>query len=127
MDHADFMTDQSKLWKAAFQRAPRKPDGGDWLTIAEICEKMQLSRNVVRWKLAELLKNGQIEREIFRIDVSVGDRHREIEAIHYRFKGVSGLQKVYSQEPKPVSPNKNRGKVGAGEGNRTQKRKRAKR
>lgn len=127
MDHPDFMSDQSKLWKAAFQRAPRKPDGGDWLTIAEISEKMQLSRNVVRWKLAELLKNGQIERETFRIDVPVGDRHREIEAIHYRFKGVSGLQKVYTDEPKPVSPNKNKGKIGAGEGNRTQKRKRSKR
>jgi hypothetical protein len=121
------MSDQSKLWKAAFQRAPRKPDGGDWLTIAEISEKMQLSRNVVRWKLAELLKNGQIERETFRIDVPVGDRYREIEAIHYRFKGDSGLQKVYTEEPKPVSTNKNKGKIGAGEGNRTQKRKRAKR
>ena len=100
MDHPDFMSDQSKLWKAAFQRAPRKPDGGDWLTINEISEKMQLSRNVVRCKLGELLKNGQIERETFRIDVPVGDRRREIEAIHYRFKSDSGLKGI---EPKSVN------------------------
>lgn len=127
MANADFMSDQSKLWKAAFERAPRKPDGGDWLTIAEISEKMQLSRNVVRWKLAELLKNGQIERKTFRIDSCFGNAIREIDAVHYRFKGVSGLQKVYSEEPKPVLPNKNKGKIGAGEGNRTQKRKTRKR
>ena len=127
MAHPDFMSDQSKLWKAAFARAPRKPEDGDWLTTAEIGEKMELSRNVVRLKLAELLANGHIERKTFRIDSCFGSSTREIEAVHYRFKGDSGLQKVYRDEQKPVSPNKNRGKNGAGEGNRTQKRKRDKR
>jgi DNA-binding Lrp family transcriptional regulator len=127
MDHAHFMTDQSKLWQEAFQRAPRKPDGGDWMTVAEISEKLNLSRNVVRWKLVELQKNGQIERKTFRIESRFGGAIREIDAVHYRFKGDSGLQTVYTDEPKPVSTNKNRGKVGAGEGNRTQKRKTRKR
>ena len=114
MDHADFMTDQSKLWQEAFQRAPRKPDGGDWLTINELVEKMELSRHVIRCRLGELLKNGQIERKTFRINSHFGNASREIDAVHYRFKGVSGLQTVYSDEQKSVSPNKNRGKSWSG-------------
>lgn len=121
------MSDQLKLWQAAFERAPRKTDDGDWMTITQICEKMKLSRNVVRPKLRELIANGQIERKTFRIDSRFGSSTREIDAVHYRFKGDFGLQTVYTDEPKPVSTNKNRGKVGAGEGNRTQKRKTRKR